>query len=95
MSPYAGADMTTVQSTESKWVNTLEGTGRVFWYKSEFAIKFMHIAILVNKKELNVSKPGLGHLGKALDVFVLLLVISNRSFQVHSHCSYILFSPES
>lgn len=31
----------------------LKGQGGFFWYKSEFAMKFMHIAILVNKKEPN------------------------------------------
>lgn len=60
----------------------------------------MQIAVFVNKKELDESIPGLGHSGKALHVFVLLsffllLLISNRSFQVHSQCSCILFSPGS
>lgn len=52
------------QMSETPWVKG-QG-GRVFLYQSEFAIKFMHIAMLVSIKELSESIPKLGHLSKAL-----------------------------
>lgn len=37
-------------------------------------MKFMHIVILVNKKDLNEAIPGLGYLGIALDIFLSAVI---------------------